>query len=202
MKEKFILDACCGPRMFWFDKHHPNTLYIDNRIEEKGFIGNRQAREIKPDKVMDFRDLKFPDKSFKLVVMDPPHLKNMSKNFLEGERSDQVHQFRLGDTFGYLDKRTWGKDLRKGFKECWRVLDDYGILIFKWNDHDIKVKDLLMVLGRKPLFGHRTRFSKNGRSGTHWFCFMKIPNKKSIVQNILNENRQKLEQLTKENLKQ
>lgn len=31
MKE--ILDACCGSRMFWFDKHNPHTLYIDKRNE-------------------------------------------------------------------------------------------------------------------------------------------------------------------------
>jgi len=34
--DKFILDACCGGRMFWFDKHHPNALYIDNRSVKAG----------------------------------------------------------------------------------------------------------------------------------------------------------------------
>lgn len=28
-----ILDACCGGRMFYFDKDHPNILYIDRRRE-------------------------------------------------------------------------------------------------------------------------------------------------------------------------
>lgn len=32
-KTKIILDACCGSRMFWFDKHNPNTLFIDKRSE-------------------------------------------------------------------------------------------------------------------------------------------------------------------------
>ena len=26
-----ILDACCGGRMFYFEKNHPNVLYIDRR---------------------------------------------------------------------------------------------------------------------------------------------------------------------------
>ena len=27
-----ILDACCGSRMFWFDKDHKDTLYMDKRV--------------------------------------------------------------------------------------------------------------------------------------------------------------------------
>lgn len=29
--EKLILDACCGSKMFWFNKEHPDALYMDNR---------------------------------------------------------------------------------------------------------------------------------------------------------------------------
>ncbi len=29
---KPILDACCGSRMFWFDKNNPNVEFCDNRI--------------------------------------------------------------------------------------------------------------------------------------------------------------------------
>lgn len=28
-----ILDACCGSRMFWFDKHNPYTTFMDIRKE-------------------------------------------------------------------------------------------------------------------------------------------------------------------------
>lgn len=28
---KKILDACCGSRMFWFDKENPKVLYMDKR---------------------------------------------------------------------------------------------------------------------------------------------------------------------------
>lgn len=35
MDNKKILDACCGSRMFWFNKENKNTVYMDNRTEEK-----------------------------------------------------------------------------------------------------------------------------------------------------------------------
>ena len=31
--EKLILDACCGSRMFWFNKHNPLALFVDKRSE-------------------------------------------------------------------------------------------------------------------------------------------------------------------------
>ena len=29
--DKLRLDACCGSRMFWFDKQNPNVLFVDKR---------------------------------------------------------------------------------------------------------------------------------------------------------------------------
>jgi len=171
--DKFILDACCGPRMFWFNKHHPNALYIDNRKEEKGFIDNRKNTEIQPDFLMDFRKLEFPDKSFKLVVWDPPHIiqKETGGNFI------------LGKVFGLLNPETWKEDLKQGFNECWRVLEDFGVLVFKWSDSSASLKEILEVIEKEPLFGQKTRSStrhfKMGLKGTYWICFMKIPEKKS-----------------------
>src|SRR5688572_28606952 len=121
MNQKFILDACCGGRSFWFNKNHPNTLYIDIRKEERGCIPARPNFEVSPDEQMDFRDLKFPDKSFKLVVWDPPHL------MFPGENS------WIAKKYGVLDKKTYRGDLVKGFSECYRVLEDFGVLIFKWS---------------------------------------------------------------------
>ena len=31
---KLILDACCGPRMMWFDKRNPQAVFMDIRDEE------------------------------------------------------------------------------------------------------------------------------------------------------------------------
>ena len=163
--KKFILDACCGLKAFWFDKKHKNTIFIDKRIREKGFDDFRPNFCVKPDIQMDFRNLKFPDKSFKLVVMDPPHI--ISKE----------ESFRMVRYYGSLNKETWKDDIKKGFDECWRVLDDYGVLVFKWNEASIKRKEVLEVLGRQPLFGH----PNGSKIVTHWFTFMKIPEEENGI---------------------
>jgi len=166
MNNKFILDACCGGRMMWVNKHHPNALYIDNRIEEKGHIeGFNPNHEVKPDMVMDFRDLKFEDNSFKLVVFDPPHLSTLTETSIMRKK------------FGVLNAETWPYDLSKAFEECWRVLDDFGVLIIKWNDIEISHKKLLKLFHTKPLFMNITAGHKALESGnrSYWFCFMKLP---------------------------
>jgi hypothetical protein len=30
---KSVLDACCGPRMFWFDRADGRALFVDKRRE-------------------------------------------------------------------------------------------------------------------------------------------------------------------------
>lgn len=158
MENKFILDACCGGRCFWFDKNQKNTLYLDNRKEEKGFAPQRPNFEINPDVVGDFTDLKYPDRSFKLVVWDPPHIVRIGNKSWMSQR------------YGMLGK-DWKNVLKAGFEECYRVLEDHGVLIFKWSEPEISVKTVLGLFHTKPLFGHTT-----GRAGkTKWMCFMKIP---------------------------
>ncbi|MDD3607866.1 MAG: class I SAM-dependent methyltransferase [Candidatus Moranbacteria bacterium] len=160
-ENKIILDVCCGGRMFWFNKKHPNALYIDIR-EEKHFVTrenegvNNRHRAILPDKVMDFRKLDLPEKSFNLVVFDPPHL-------LAGRKS------YFAQIYGSLED-TWEDDLQKGFAECFRVLKDNGVLIFKWNETDVPLRKILTLTPMHPLFGHRS----GKASKTHWLCFMKI----------------------------
>ncbi len=73
--------------------------------------------------------------------------------------------------YGCLNKKIWKEDIKQGFDECWRVLEDYGVLIFKWSDASVKRKDVLNVIGKEPLFGH----PNGSKIPTHWFCFMKIP---------------------------
>ena len=157
MKEKFILDACCGSRMFWFDKKNPNVVFSDNR-KLNDILGDGRKLEIHPDINMDFRDMsRFDDESFKLIVFDPPHLKQLGENSWMAKK------------YGKLSEN-WKEDIKKGFSECFRVLEDNGILIFKWNEQQIKVKEILELTEHKPLFGH-----KSGKlQKTHWICFMKI----------------------------
>lgn len=81
--DKKILDACCGGRRFWFNKEHPNALYVDNQLVEPTIVGkgkNGRIHEVKPDVVMDFRKLDLPDNHFALVVFDPPHFTSLGEN--------------------------------------------------------------------------------------------------------------------------
>lgn len=63
MKVHHCIDVCCGGRMFYFDKHNPDVVFMDNR-----------KFTVKPDVVADFRNIPFKDDTFNLVVFDPPHL--------------------------------------------------------------------------------------------------------------------------------
>ena len=157
---KVILDACCGGRMFWFDKNHEHTLFMDKRKADKGHIKQQFNHSINPDIIADFTNMPFKDKSFKLVVFDPPHVKSLNENSITYKK------------YGSLIAQSWQSDLKNGFKECWRVLEDYGVLIFKWNEVQIPLKDVLKLFPEKPLFGHTT--AKSGK--TKWITFMKIPN--------------------------
>lgn len=149
---KTILDACCGSRMFWFDKTNPNTVYMDNRTLDTTLCDGRRL-VVSPDVVGDFRDMPFADDSFRLVVFDPPHLARA------GETSWTAKKY------GVLSE-TWPRDLRQGFDECMRVLEPNGVLIFKWNEDQIKLFEILKLIPYKPLFGDK-------RSKTHWLVFMK-----------------------------
>ena|SRR5699024_4469207 len=160
MNKKIILDACCGSRMFWFDRHHPNVLYIDKRRETLTMKDGDKIRTvtIDPDIVADFTYLPLDDDTFYLVVFDPPHLKTLGGTSW------------LAKKYGKLPPN-WQDEIKAGFNECWRVLKPYGTLVFKWNETEISVNDILRLIPYKPLFGHTS-----GRaSKTIWVCFMKLP---------------------------
>ncbi len=138
MTDKKILDVCCGSRMFWFDKENKNTIFMDNRELEDTLCDGRKL-EIKPNIVADFRHIPFDNNSFYLVVFDPPHLKQIGENSYMAKK------------YGKLTDN-WTTDLKQGFNECMRVLKPSGILIFKWNEQQIKLKQILDIIDYKPLF--------------------------------------------------
>ncbi|WP_136069407.1 class I SAM-dependent methyltransferase [Streptococcus pyogenes] len=153
MSDIRILDACCGSRMFWFQKDEPHTTYIDRREEQFEIHGKHI--NVRPDIVADFRDMPFDDETFNLVVFDPPHLLSA------GQKSIMKAQY------GQLDKDNWKEDISKGFEECMRVLKVGGTLVFKWSDCQINVKEVLSAILFKPLFGQQ-------RGTTHWMTFVKF----------------------------
>ncbi|MDN8057100.1 SAM-dependent methyltransferase [Burkholderia multivorans] len=163
---KSVLDPCCGSRMMWFDRQDERAEFGDIRSETVT-VTDRSHREdgtrtltVAPDRIMDFRALPHADGTFKLVVFDPPHLERA------GPRS------WLRAKYGALVAATWRDDLRAGFAECFRVLEPAGVLIFKWNETQIPVREILALTDEKPLFGHQS----GKRSATHWICFMKGAN--------------------------
>lgn len=155
-----VLDACCGPRMMWFDKDDARALFIDKRREthpiDIGTPGTRGRAPIvvDPDVLADFSNLPFEDCSFHLVVFDPPHIERLEAKGLFTRK----YGFLSGD---------WREMLRQGFDECFRVLKSHGTLIFKWAESDHPLSEILALTPERPLFGHR-----QGRS-THWCVFMK-----------------------------
>lgn len=158
-----VLDPCCGSRMFWFDKKNPEVIFGDCRQETLTVTDNSRGNTtgqrticIEPDTLLDFRKLPYPDATFKLVAFDPPHLVHA------GPRS------WLAAKYGKLGT-DWRDDLRQGFAECFRVLDHDGVLVFKWNETQVKLQEVLALTPHAPLLGN-TAGKKNG---THWILFMK-----------------------------
>lgn len=161
MPEPRVLDPCCGSRMMWFDRQNPAVLFGDRRDEtvtvpdrSHGRADGKRIIQVHPDMRMDFRALPFPDCSFRLVVFDPPHLVRAgAKSWLAAK-------------YGTLGN--WREDLRLGFSECFRVLEPEGVLVFKWNETQVKLSDVLALTPWPPLFGNR-----GGKKATHWLVFMK-----------------------------
>lgn len=158
MEVKNILDACCGSRMFWFNKQHENTIFADERTESHELCDGRTLN-IEPDVEYDFRAMPFDGASFNLVVFDPPHFVHLGKSSWMAKK------------YGVLNS-TWKEDIKQGFRECFRVLKPNGVLVFKWNETQIPLAEILKLTKEKPLFGNK----KPAQSKTHWILFMKAEN--------------------------
>ncbi len=163
---KRILDPCSGGRMMWFDREHPEVIFGDKRHETITVTDRSHGRQdgtrvlrIEPDVLMDFRTMPYEDESFNLIAFDPPHLVRA------GPKS------WLAAKYGKLES-DWREDLRKGFSECFRVLAPNGVLVFKWNETQVKISEVLALTPHKPLFGN----TSGKKAGTHWMVFIKPTN--------------------------
>lgn len=148
--------------MFWFDREDERALFMDKRAEshvlrDRSSKGGTRALIVAPDLRADFTALPFPDDHFPMVVFDPPHLLNNGRDGWMAKK------------YGKLDQG-WREDLRKGFTECFRVLKPEGALIFKWNEQDVPVSEILSLTPMRPLFGNRC----GKRAKSHWLVFMKV----------------------------
>jgi len=167
MNEVHVLDATCGPKMFWFNDRDPRAVFVDVRREEhelkdRSTKGGVRRITISPDILADFRSMPFPNDRFSLVVFDPPHLKRAGpKSF-------------MAKKYGKL-KPDWESTISKGFQECFRVLRPGGTLILKWSEVQIPVSKVVRLSPIAPLFGQRC-----GKSAkTHWIVFIKPEDEES-----------------------
>ncbi len=153
-----VLDMTAGSRMMWFDKNNPMATFIDKRVEYEE-LPSGHVIDVNPDIVADWTDgLPFEDNTFDLAVFDPPHLIHAGDNSW------------LAKKYGTLDALTWPFIIRDGFDEAMRVLKPNATLVFKWNDSQIPLPELLAEIPYKPLFGQK-------REKTHWLVFMKLEEK-------------------------
>ena len=150
-----VLDPASGSRMFYFDKTDDRVLFGDIRSEQHVLCDGR-ALNINPDAITDFRDLPFEDDTFSVVIFDPPHLVRAGNGWQALK-------------YGRLDRDTWQQDIAAGFSECFRVLKPAGVLIFKWNETQIPVSQILELTDQRPLVGHRV----GKQMKTHWITFIK-----------------------------
>ena len=156
MTDPTILDMCCGSRMFWFDKQDARAVFVDIRAEQHTLCDGRSL-VINPDVIADFRALPFADATFPVVVFDPPHLERVGGGGWMGKK------------YGRLNKETWRDDLRAGFAEAFRVLRPHGVLVFKWNETQIPVSQVLALTDVHPAVWQRT-----GKADKiHWVIFVK-----------------------------
>ena len=157
-KASLVLDACCGPKGFWFNKQNRRAIYMDKRKvqHEADYETRKGTIVVSPDIMSDYTCMPFRDETFHMVAFDPPH------------RKAKVDSCTTVKMYGVLAD-DWEQDMRKGFSECFRVLKPHGTLILKWNDCSVKIKKILALTEYEPLFGTRR---KNATS-TYWVTFMK-----------------------------
>lgn len=155
MSSKNVLDPCCGHRSFWFDSECPVAVFGDIR-EGSWELCDGRAFDVSPDVHMDFTELPYGDDTFSLVVFDPPHLRRAGKDSY------------MAIKYGTLEKG-WQDTVSEGFAECFRVLRDGGVLVFKWCEYQVPLRKVLALAPYRPLFGNR----KPGADKTHWVVFIK-----------------------------
>jgi hypothetical protein len=175
-RQKVILDATAAFRSMWFNKNHPLVDYLDKSSDDD--LNQRRLRYNKLCGTTKFKywnpknktvqgtwdKLPFKDNSKKLIVFDPPH-----KTSYTGSQ-----RCKFKEIYGFLKPETWQSELRAAFREFFRVLEPFGILVVKWGSDDVNYKEIIACSPVKPLFGNITNgCNKADRSVTYWFCFMK-----------------------------
>ena len=154
-----ILDATCGFKGIWFQKNHPLVVFMDKRNGKQYHVtknGKKKCTDIKPDIVSEWKDAPFPDGYFDMIIFDPPHIiQNVSSH--------------LTLDYGNLNPSTWRQDLQIGIKKLFDILKYEGIFIFKWDECNKSIDEVLKLFPYQPLFGTRTGLNNKNL----WIVFLK-----------------------------
>lgn len=145
-----ILDATCS-----FGKVWPKTATV--RIDIRP--------EVRPDLVMDARQLRFPSSFFDAIYCDPPTI------FGEGKGYRFTHD--MVDRYGHWNSRKeWLDFANRSTREFHRCLKPTGLLFYKiteTRDRRLKIADILAV-GLFEIIEDKTTVSKSNhtKSTVHW----------------------------------
>lgn len=140
-----ILDLSAGNRAVWFQKDHPDAVYVDVRPE------------VEPTIVADARALPAEVGSdYDLIVFDPPHKNNAGGNMVRN--------------YGAWTHQEIREIIAGTAKEAHRVSKADALMAFKWNDHSLKLETALRLIAPwwEPLFGHGVSGQQRHQSMTSW----------------------------------
>jgi len=149
-----------GMRAIWFNKKHPDAVYLDHRSEIAPSDCNRRSS---PDIVCDTRSMPSAvGAGYSLIVFDPPHV-SLGASGTFGTRYGSYSVAEIRDI------------IKRSASEAHRVSLPDALMAFKWNDHDQKLKDILSLMEDwwEPLFGQQT--ARHKMSETYWVMLRRRP---------------------------
>ena len=74
MDKPFILDPCCGSKMFYHDKESDAVMFCDIRELHTKLCDGRELH-IQPNKLIDVTNMEdIANEAFNCIIFDPPHL--------------------------------------------------------------------------------------------------------------------------------
>ena len=158
------LDATCGLRSIWQEKHNKDTTYIDIRPE------------VRPDFVCDATRTPFHNQAFDMILFDPPHRKFSPYIKSLGKRS-------MAFRYGSQTTAERNDFVRAAFIEFSRILKDDGVVLFKWNDCGTPITKILpLCVGWVVMFGQNfARANHQNGTGTTWVCLRKADGTQKVL---------------------
>lgn len=107
----------------------------------------------------------FSDRDWRMFLS--PYWTKYNREYLK--KKDQIIELHRVDKEGWSEKERPIVDKLYSEFLLAHSIDESKITQEEWNEHDIKVNEVLDIISHKPLFGHTT----GRQSKTMWMAFMK-----------------------------